>query len=176
MALTNSLKILISIFPKLYILVKQWSSGIGILSGSGTSHGNLPFTLFMMPATTGFSADADGTNKYINICKEKRLLPVGCGSSLHFNCDNQRINNEPCVPMPVSWNCNMMSKMKDNTGWGNDIVAFLSSKIDSELLYTGALSLPTASDKLRPVCGILEGEIMVFVFCRFRQNNMFWYI
>ena len=124
-----------------------------------------------MPATTGFSADAEGTNKYINICKEKGLLPVGCGKDLHFNCDNHRINNEPCVPMPASWDCNMMSKMRDNTGWGNDIVAFLSSQIDSELLYTGALTLPTASDKLRPVCGILKGEITIFVFCRLRHQN-----
>ena len=72
----------------------------------------------------------------------------------------------------------MMSKMRDNTGWGNDIdiVAFLSSQIDSELLYTGALAVPTASDKLRPVCGILKGKILSFVFCRFKHQNNILYI
>ena len=106
-----------------------------------------------MPAATGFSDDAQGTTKYINICKQNGLLPVGCGSSL--NCDKNRINGEPCLPMPASWSCTMMSHLKTNTGWGNNIVAIQADRSHGYLYKPGAH--PSASQNLQPVCGKVSG-------------------
>ena len=97
----------------------------------GTSLGNLPFALYLMNATTGFANDQEGINHYINLCKRNGLLPVGCGTS-YYNCDKNRFNDEPCIPMPESWDCNMMQAMKSNTGWGNNIVASYGDSIVSD--------------------------------------------
>ena len=141
---------------KLSLLVNHWNSGNGIRTGSGTGRGNLPFTLYLMPATTGFSKDSQGTKKYINICKRNGLLPVGCGTSSH-NCDKNRIYDEPCVPMPTSWNCNMMSKLKEATGWGDNIVAFRSNGGESNFLWKSTDAYTSSSDSLHPVCGKVTG-------------------
>ena len=141
---------------KLSLLVNHWNSGNGIRTGSGTGRGNLPFTLYLMPATTGFSKDSQGTKKYIDICKRNGLLPVGCGHVSH-NCDEKRIYDEPCVPMPQSWSCHMMAKMKDATGWGNNIVAFYSDGGNSNLLWKSTNAYPSSSESLHPVCGKVTG-------------------
>ena len=124
-------------------------------SAGGTSNGNLPFTLYLMKAANGYSDNAQGSNTYIELCKRNGLLPVGCGSGSH-NCDKNRYNGERCVPMPAAWGCNMMRQLKDNTGWGNNIVAFLSDTQYNEYLYSVS-RYPTASDNLHAVCGKVVG-------------------
>ena len=62
-----------------------WNSG-HITSGGNTNLGNLPFTLYLMEAATGFSDNAQGIKHYIDICKHNDFLPVGCGTSSN-NCD-----------------------------------------------------------------------------------------
>ena len=130
----------------------------GGVSGGNTDLGNLPFTLHLMPKETGFSDDAQGTRKYINICKRNGLLPVGCG-----DCDKYRINGEPCLAMPTSWGCNMLRRMYSNTGWDN-IVTFLSNgrtdSVNNGRLYThtqGWVYRPSPSYNLHPVCGKVAG-------------------
>ena len=108
----------------------------------------------MQPAT-GFSDDALGTTQYIDMCKQKGLLPVGCGTS-SYNCDKHRYNDEPCIPMPDSWSCNMMGQLNTNTGWGNDIVAIQSDGSGSHYLIKPNGS-PTSTENLKPVCGQAPG-------------------
>ena len=136
----------------------QWNSGT-LLTGNGlggTSHGNLTFSLYLMPETTGFSYDSQGMDHYISLCKQNGLLPVGCGTSR--NCDVNRFNNEPCVPMPESWGCNMMSKLKDIAGFGNKVVAILADNQNSQYLYKAVSPrYPTGDEYLQAVCGQIEG-------------------
>ena len=108
----------------------------------------------MQPAT-GFSDDALGTTQYIDMCKQKGLLPVGCGTS-SYNCDKHRYNDEPCIPMPDLWGCNMMDQLNTNTGWGNDIVAIQSDGSGSHYLIKPNGS-PTSTENLKPVCGQVPG-------------------
>ena len=133
---------------------QKWNSlEHGLRSGGNTNLGNLAFTLHLMPAATGFSDDAQGTTMYINICKQNGLLPVGCGYI--YNCDENRINGEPCLPMPASWGCNMMPQLKSNAGWGNNIVAIQADGDGGYLYKPGAQ--PSASQNLQPVCGKVSG-------------------
>ena len=141
---------------KLPFLERTWNSG-SILTGNGmggTSLGNLPFTLYLMNATTGFANDQEGINHYINLCKRNGLLPVGCGTN-NCNCDKNRFNDEPCIPMPESWDCNMMQAMKSNTGWGNNIVAsYGDSMVSDSFLYKPGAP-PNRNENLQAVCGKL---------------------
>ena len=109
-----------------------------------------------MNAETGFANDQEGVNHYINLCKRNGLLPVGCGTS-YYNCDKNRFNDEPCIPMPESWDCNMMQAMKSATGWGNSIVASYGDSImrDKFLYKPGAP--PNRNENLQAVCGKLSG-------------------
>ena len=107
----------------------------------------------MRPAT-GFSDDAQGTTQYIDTCKQNGLLPVGCGT-FSYNCDKHRYNDEPCIPMPDSWGCSMMSQLNTNTGWGNNIVA-LQQDGSGGYLYT-LNGNPASTQTLHPVCGQVPG-------------------
>ena len=132
-----------------------WNSG-NLKTGNslgGTSNGNLTFELYRMKVATGFSQH--DINHYINMCKRNGLLPVGCGNR-SYNCDKNRYNGEPCVPMPEAWHCNMMTELRDNTGWGNNIVAFLSDSQHSDSLYSVG-RYPSGSDNLHAVCGKVIG-------------------
>ena len=121
----------------------------------GTSLGNLPFTLYLMNATTGFANDQEGINHYINLCKRNGLLPVGCGTN-NCNCDKNRFNDEPCLPMPESWRCNAMTKIKSTTGWGSNIVAILADNTRSYFLYKPD-DYPNGNENLQAVCGKVSG-------------------
>ena len=106
-----------------------------------------------MQAATGFSDDAQGFTKYIDTCKQNGLLTVGCGSA-SYDCDKNRYNGDPCLPMPLSWSCNMMKPLSDATGWGDNIVALQSH--DRYYLYKPN-GQPTGGENLQPVCGKLTG-------------------
>ena len=74
-------------------MTQQWNSlGNGLRSGGSTNLKNLPFTLYLMQAATGFSNDGQGTTQYIDTCKQNGLLPVGCGT-FTYNCDKHRYND-----------------------------------------------------------------------------------
>ena len=108
-----------------------------------------------MNATTGFSNDQEGVDHYINLCKRNGLLPVGCGTS-NSNCDKNRFNDEPCLPMPESWRCNAMTKIKSTTGWGSNIVAILADNTRSYFLYKPD-DYPNGNENLQAVCGKVSG-------------------
>ena len=133
----------------------HWNSG-HLTSGGNTNLGNLPFTLYLMEAASGFSDTAQGIKHYIDTCTRNDLLPVGCGTS-KYNCDRNRYNGEPCLPMPKTWGCNMMSPLKTNTGWGNKIVAFLSDGSDGELYKPNGN--PNENENLQAVCGKVGGML-----------------
>ena len=137
-----------------------WHSGSARTGNGmgGTSLGNLPFTLYLTKATTGFSNDQEGVDHYINLCKRYGLLPVGCGTS-RSNCDKNRFNDEPCLPMPESWSCNMMWKIKSATGWGSDIVAINADNSPSKFLLKpgGFDQKPNGNENLQAVCGKVSG-------------------
>ena len=133
----------------------HWNSG-HLTSGGNTNLGNLPFTLYLMEAATGFSDNAQGIKHYIDICKHNDFLPVGCGTS-SYNCDRNRYNGEPCLPMPETWGCNMMSDMKTNTGWGNNIVAFLADASSGNKLFKPYSGDPNENENLQAVCGKIAG-------------------
>ena len=111
----------------------------------------------MQPAD-GFSDDAQGTTQYIDMCKKNGLLPVGCGT-FSYNCDKHRYNDEPCIPMPDSWGCNMMDQLNTNTGWGNNIVA-IQYDSTSGYLYKPNGS-PSSSQNLQAVCGKVKGILQI---------------
>ena len=134
---------------------KQWSSG-NLRTGSGTSHGNLPFTLYLLKSASGFSDDSQGTKHYIDMCKKHRTLPIGCGTE-KYNCDRNRHIGEPCVPMPKAWGCNMMSKLKEITKWGSNIVAIQSDADESGAYLFKPGNHPDKNDHLQPVCGLIAG-------------------
>ena len=136
----------------------MWDSDL--TSGGDTNLGNLPFTLYLMQAASGFSDDAQGTTLYIDICKQNGLLPVGCGT-FTYNCDKHRYNDEPCIPMPDSWGCTMMAQLNTNTGWGNDAVAIHYDGSSNNYLLTGAPSNPTSSQNLQAVCGKVTGILQI---------------
>ena len=125
----------------------------------GTSLVNLPFTLHIMNATTGFTYDQKGVDHYINVCKRNGLLPIGCGTNSH-NCDKNRFNDEPCMPMPESWSCNidMMTKIRSTTGWGSNIVAI--SNDNTSFLKKGKGD-PNGNEYLQAVCGRVSGISLV---------------
>ena len=105
----------------------------------------------------GFSDDQEGVDHYINVCKQNGLLPVGCGNE-NFNCDKNRFNDEPCIPMPESWSCDWMTKIKSNTGWGSNIVALMADNNSkyTQLLYKPG-TRPNGNENLKAVCGKVSG-------------------
>ena len=144
-------------------IVQTWNSG-STRTGNGmggTSLSNLPFTLYLMQKTTGFSNDAEGLEHYIHLCKGNGLLPVGCGTA-SGNCNKNRFNDEPCLPMPKSWDCNIMTEIKENTGWGSNIVASPSySKDYSEETHTFLYkpsAYPKEDENLQAVCGKISDD------------------
>ena len=123
-----------------------------------------------MQAATGFSDDAQGTTQYIDTCMQNGLLPVGCGT-FSYNCDKARHNDEPCIPMPDSWGCNMMSQLNANTGWGNNIVAIQADGSDTSYLYKPNGS-PSSSQTLQPVCGKVTGILQILRHHKSRDHIM----
>ena len=139
-------------------VAEVWGSG-DLRTGNGeggTSRGNLPFTLYLMDKTTGFSDDDQGTKYYINMCKEKGLLQVSCGVD-SFNCDKDPWYGEPCLPMPKTWGCNVMGSIKTNTGWGDNIVAFQGYRSSNSHLYKPAGASISKSQSIHAVCGQVTG-------------------
>ena len=132
------------------VIQYQWNSLDNRLrTGGSTNLKNVPFTLYLMQAETGFSYNAEGTTKYIETCKQNGLLPVGCGAP-GYDCDKS-YNGEPCLPMPGSWGCRMINGLRDATGWGNNIVALV-------LNYMGTPNGdPSGGENLQPVCGKITG-------------------
>ena len=106
----------------------------------------------MQPAT-GFSSDSIGLDYYISLCKKNGLLPVGCGTSGH-NCDLNRHKDEPCIPMPSAWGCRMIHQLKQNTGWGDQIVAMHADASYDLITPNGN---PNKTTMLQPVCGKITG-------------------
>ena len=110
-----------------------------------------------MQAATGFSDDGQGTTHYIDTCKKNGLLPVGSGT-FSYNCDRNRYDDEPCIPMPDSWgsSSDMLSSLNTNTGWGNNIVAMQDDgKRNADLYKPG--QQPTGNENLQAVCGKVTG-------------------
>ena len=143
-------------------VVQTWKSGRARTGNGmgGTSLSNLPFTLYLMQKTKGFSNDAEGLEHYINLCKRNGLLPIGCGTDSR-NCDKNRFNDEPCLPMPKSWDCNMMTEIKENTGWGSNMVAILADNNYSEETHTFLYkpgAYPKGNENLQAVCGKISGD------------------
>ena len=112
-----------------------------------------------MQPTNGFSYDAQGTTKYIDMCKQNGLLPVGCGT-FSYNCDRYRVNDEPCIPMPDSWDCDMMDQLNTNTGWGNNIVAIQNDGSGKGYLLKPN-GTPKSTENLKPVCGKVTGILQI---------------
>ena len=64
----------------------------------------MAFTLYKLPAATGFTDNTSGGTKYIKLCTAAGLHPVGCGTS-SYDCDSSRVGGAECIPMPSSWSC-----------------------------------------------------------------------
>ena len=145
----------------------HWYSG-NLTSGGNTNLGNLPFELYLMEAATGFSDNPQGIENYIDICKHNNLLPVGCGTST-YNCDMNRYNGEPCLPLPEAWGCNLrttMQDLKNNTGWDNRVVAIQSATYRGTYLVKHPISYESSghsngNENLQAVCGKPAGMFLI---------------
>ena len=155
----------------------HWYSG-NLTSGGNTNLGNLPFELYLMEAATGFSDNPQGIEHYIDICKQNNLLPVGCGTST-YNCDMNRYNGEPCLPLPEAWGCNLGTTLQDlkaNTGWDNRVVAIQSATYRGT--YIAVLLVkhpkdssghndaghPNENENLQAVCGKPAGMFIIQLY------------
>ena len=83
----------------------SWSSAAhGLTAGGGGSKRGKAFTLYELPAATGFATKSKaGALKYNQLCRAAGLLPVGCGGG-SYDCDAKRyFGSAECVPMPAAW-------------------------------------------------------------------------
>jgi hypothetical protein len=139
----------------------SWSSAAhGLAAGGGGAKKGKAFTLYELPAATGFAYKSKaGALKYNNLCRAAGLLPVGCGTS-KYDCDAKRyFSSAECVPMPAAWGCYMDGHLSKATGW-RSFVTFYGDGANVAW-YGGYLSGanaagsgydPSAGDALRPVC------------------------
>ena len=122
--------------------------------------------LYLMKPTTGFSDNEKGAKYYSGLCRDSGLLQVGCGTS-GDTCEKHSNNGEPCLPMPEAWGCNMLSKLKENTGWGNNIVALQGYASQNDYLYKPGAH-PNENENLHAVCGQEEtGMFQINTIVRF---------
>ena len=138
----------------------SWSSAAhGIAAGGSSAKNGKPFTLYKLPATTGFSYGSGASaHKYNQLCRAVGLLPIGCGTSL-YDCDAHRyFGTAECIPMPAAWGCYFDAALSSATGF-RSIVAFENNGdcCNSAYVYganaVGAAYRPAAGDALHPVCG-----------------------
>jgi hypothetical protein len=115
----------------------------------GTKGPHEKFELFKFPATTGWSDNQSGMDKYVNFCLGKGLKAVGCGTKNNFDASL----NDKSIAMPVSWGCNMMNPLGQHSGFGNNLVALQERIGNQAALYKYPAGAPNANQKLSPVCG-----------------------
>ena len=139
----------------------SWSSAAhGLAAGGGGAKKGKAFTLYELPAATGFAWQSKaGALKYNQLCRAAGLLPVGCGTS-GSDCDASRyFGSAECVPMPAAWGCVMDGPLATATGWRSVVTfqadAAIVAKYGEYLDGTdaaGSYHRPSAGDALRPVC------------------------
>ena len=136
----------------------SWSSAAhGLVAGGRSAKKGKPFTLYELPATTGFAFRSKASGrKYLDLCKAAGLLPVSGTFGGSSDCDAHRFFGAECIPMPSTWDGYVDAKMSGATGW-RSIVTFATDG-----RYTGLLNAadaagkahdPSSSDMLHPVCG-----------------------
>jgi len=104
------------------------------------------YSLFKMTATTGFTDDKAGLDKYVSICHNAGYLPVGCGSNTyHCNASNKYEGNE-CVE--ITGYCNVGTQIQNLTGWSPVITYQVNPA--TNFLAPG----PSSSTSYIPVCGL----------------------
>ena len=140
-------------------ITNTWTSGNFRTGYDGNGvRGNLPFTLYLIDATTGFSDDINGAKYYSGLCKAKGFLQVGCGGDSD-SCEKHSNNGEPCLPLPETWGCNMLGQLSTNTGWGNNIVALQGyGNNRNEYLYTPS-GHPNKNENRYAVCGRVTSKL-----------------
>ena len=97
----------------------SWSSAAhGLAAGGKGAKKGKAFTLYELPAATGFAYASKASGlKYNQLCRAAGLLPVGCGN-MNFDCDAKRyFGSAECVPMPAAWDCQMDKALSSVTGW-----------------------------------------------------------
>ena len=139
----------------------SWSSAAhGLAAGGSSAKKGKAFTLYELPAATGFAYNSKaGALKYNQLCRAAGLLPVGCGGG-GYDCDAKRyFGSAECVPMPAAWNCYIDVPLSKATGW-RSLVTFrfdgASAAANGDYLWganaAGSTYAPRAGDALRPVC------------------------
>ena len=150
----------------------SWSSAAhGLVAGGKGAKKGKAFTLYELPAATGFVVRSKASGlKYNQLCRAAGLLPVGCGgissnNGHSYDCDAKRyFGSAECVPMPAAWGCGMDVALSSATGWRSLVTFFADGTVYgttdgtdySDYLYganaAGSGHGPRASDALRPVC------------------------
>ena len=142
--------------------IPTWSSAAhGLAAGGKGPKKGKAFTLYKLPAVTGFAYKSKASAlKYNQLCRAAGLLPVGCGGH-GFDCDARRFfGSAECVPMPAAWSCGMDVDLSTATGW-RSLVTFATDATYvvkyGRYLYgvnaAGSFHQPSAGDALHPVCG-----------------------
>ena len=146
----------------------SWSSAAhGLVAGGKGAKKGRAFTLYELPAATGFVVRSKASGlKYNQLCRAAGLLPVGCGGSSKYNgrsydCDAHRyFGSAECIPMPAAWYCDMDLRLSRATGWRSLVTFNADSTVNARYgNYVAGMNAamssyyPRAGDALHPVCG-----------------------
>jgi len=129
-----------------------WNSGN---MKTGGRYGHQRFKLVKLSASTGWTDNRAGMDKYVALCKSIGYKVVGCGT--HNNYDASRWSSHDSIAMPSNWGCNMLSSLKRYSGFGNSIFALQERLYNGAALYAinkhGSSSQVYSNMNLHPICG-----------------------
>lgn len=117
-----------------------------LAAGDFERHNESGYSLFRMTATTGFTDDKAGMDKYLSICHNAGYLPVGCGRDQYLCNSNDKYEDYECVEIPGF--CNVQNKITEFTGWQKVII--FESNPNTQFLQPD----PSPVTSYIPVCGL----------------------
>jgi len=142
----------------------DWNSPDKSGGASSTWMDNEDFALVGLPLQSGFTADAAGQEKYVRLCIDNNLYPVGCGNAnTGWNCAEHKFqldgNDVDCVPAPNAWGCGIEYNVAQNYCSGTCAQRVMVAASDGRGNMVDASDgasnhqSPTSGDSVVPICG-----------------------
>jgi len=118
---------------------------------------NVKFTLYSLPEMKGWvNNDPNWKSRYIKVCKDEGMVPVGCGTRVSwptYDCRaTQRANN--CMGLPQGFKCNAIDSARRITNFKGNLIGYYTNGegYNSNYFYTTD-GPPSTSQKYHPLCG-----------------------